>query len=229
VNGTKKAIALLLVILAAGALIAFFRSGISLETVIAYAQRLRNVWWAPLAYFAAYAILNVLFIPTQLLSIAATVIWGWRVGATIELFAATFGAMFPYFIARIFRVERALEYQDTIEREGFTFLLIMRLVPILPYTALNYAAGITPIRALPYAFATFLGMIPSTFIFAFFVDSIVQGVLKPREVFIRIVVAGLLLAALVILTRLAASRLRPEGGRRDRAAGPQPGAGPRPE
>ena len=52
-------------------------------------------------------------------------------------------------------------------------------------------------------------MIPSTYIFAFFVDAIVHGVLQPKEVFVRIVVAGALLAALVIVTRLVGARLRP--------------------
>ena len=208
-NGTKKAAALLLPLVAAAALFAFFRSGITTAEVIEWAKTLRNVWWAPLAYFVAYAVLNVLFIPTQLLSIAAAVIWGWQVGATIELFAATLGALPPFFIARWLRPARAARYAALIDREGVTFLLVLRLVPILPYTALNYAAGLTPIRSIPYTFATLFGIVPSTYIFAFFVDAIVRGVLQPKDVFVRILIAGALLAALVIVTRLAASRLRP--------------------
>ena len=57
-------------------------------------------WWAIPLYFVLYVLLDILFIPTQLLSIAAALMWGWARGGTIELFAATLGAIPPYLIAR---------------------------------------------------------------------------------------------------------------------------------
>ena len=215
-NGTKKILALLLVVCAVAALVVFVRSGVTIADAIRYAQTLRGRWWTPIAYFAAYALLDVLFVPTQLLSVAAAVIWGWMLGGTIELFAATAGAMLPYAIARSIGSAGALARrfgamtadEDVRAPRAFNTLLVFRLVPIIPYTALNYVAGLTRIRPAPYALATFVGNIPSTYIVAFFVDSVAAGVVKPRDVFVRVASAGVLLAGLVVLTALAKRRFK---------------------
>lgn len=188
-----------------------------LDPVSALAQlrALSGSPWAIPLYVLAYAILDVLFIPTQFLSIAAVLMWGWAAGGTIELFSATFGAILPWLIARTAMREWVVERLRThdriaelLDREGFTLLLVLRVIPIIPYTALNYVAGFSSIRPLHYVAATFLGMIPSTFIFAYFVDAVAQGVMRPREVVVRAAVAGVLFVALVVGTRLAAPRLR---------------------
>ena len=181
------------------------------ETMRQYSDR----WWIVPAYVLAYAILDILFIPTQFLSIAAVLMWGWMKGGTIELFSATFGALFPYLIARSTlreSVAARLRTHETIfnalERDSFTLLLLLRVVPIIPYTALNYVAGLASMTTQRYLLATFLGIIPSTYIFAYFVDATVQGVMAPRDVIVRVIAAGALLAALIIVTRLAAPRVR---------------------
>lgn len=41
----------------------------------------------------------------------------------------------------------------------------MRLLPIAPYNVINYLSGLTEISFLKYSMATFLGIIPGTFVF----------------------------------------------------------------
>lgn len=174
------------------------------------AAALRGHWWAPLAYAAVYVLATMFFIPTQPLSIAAVLIWGWRIGATIELLSATLASIPPYLLARsaagawmqakVQRHERIASLMDT---EGFTFLLLLRVVPILPYLALNYVAGASTIRLAPYIAATFLGMIPSAYVFAYFVDAVAAGIMRPREVALRVIGAGLLFGAFVVGMRFA--------------------------
>ncbi len=86
-------------------------------------------------------------------------------------------------------------------------LLTLRLVPLVPYTALNYLAGCTRLTTSRYLLATVVGMIPSTFVFAYLVDAIVAGVLSPRDAALRVLGAGALFAVLVITTRVAARAL----------------------
>src|SRR5688572_16734208 len=69
-------------------------------TIVSALRAYSDRWWMIPAYVVAYAILDVLFIPTQALSIAAVLLWGWVKGGTIELISATIGALFPYLIAR---------------------------------------------------------------------------------------------------------------------------------
>lgn len=181
----------------------------------AWAREQGQAWWAVPAYFVAYIVLTVLFIPTQALSIAGVLIWGWWRGGIIELFAATVASIFPFLITRgtlrdavTARLAGHRKIADVLAREGFTLLLVLRVIPILPYTILNYVAGLSSLRLLSYVAASLLGMIPSVFVFAYFVDAVARGVMNPREVALRIFIAGALLAALIVATRLAAPRLR---------------------
>ena len=203
---------------AAGLALLFSPLGSRLVDAPALIAELRGYndrWWVVPLYVAAYAVLNILFIPTQALSIAGVLLWGWQKAGIIELFSATIGALFPYLIARstlrdwvASRLSQHGRVRAALERDSFTLLLLLRVVPIIPYTALNYVAGLSPIRPQRYLLATFIGMVPSTFIFAYFVDATVEGVMSPREVMIRAIAAGLLFAALIIATRLAAPRVQ---------------------
>jgi uncharacterized membrane protein YdjX (TVP38/TMEM64 family) len=175
-------------------------------------------------------VLDVLFIPTQALSVASVLLWGWWRGGIIELFAATTGAVLPYLIARgalrepiAARLAKHRAATAVLEREGFTLLLILRVIPVIPYTLLNYVAGLSALRLPSYLLATFLGMIPSVFIFAYFVDAMIAGAMEPREVVVRALAAGLLFAALIIVTRLAAPGVRRRLASSDRTASPTAG------
>jgi uncharacterized membrane protein YdjX (TVP38/TMEM64 family) len=227
---TRRTIAVVIaiILLAGAAIAALLLSGrVDPNDVLEAMREYRGAWWMIPAYVAAYALLDVLFIPTQALSIAAPLMWGWKRGGIIELAAATFGSIFPYLIARSTLREWAVrklhghaepgqtprhpllhEIGEVLEREGFTFLLLLRLVPIIPYTPLNYLAGLSSVRPVQYVVATLIGTIPSTFIFAYFVQAVAEGVMRPREVLLRVIAAGTLLAILIIATRMAAPRIR---------------------
>jgi LPXTG-motif cell wall-anchored protein len=45
---------------------------------------------------------------------------------------------------------------------GFWALLVGRLIPVVPFVAVSYGAGLTAVRLTPYALSTALGLIPST-------------------------------------------------------------------
>jgi uncharacterized membrane protein YdjX (TVP38/TMEM64 family) len=102
----------------------------------------------------------------------------------------------------------------------------MRLIPRIPYTALNYAAGFSAIRTIPYLLATFLGMIPPIFIFAYFVDALLAGLMQPTDIMLRMVAAGVLLAVLVFITRLGTKALRRRLGNSATASQENHGASP---
>ena len=174
-----------------------------------------DTWWAPILFMFLYLVLNIFFIPPQALSIAAVVAWGWQIGGAVELVVSTFTALFPYWIARSAaktwveaRMRKHERIMEMLAREGFSLLLAMRMIPIIPYTALNYAAGFSTIRTIPYLVATFVGMIPPVFIFAYFVDALLAGLMRPSDIMVRMVAAGVLLALLVLVTRLGTKALR---------------------
>src|SRR6185436_10443993 len=56
--------------------------------------------------------------------------------------------------------------QPSLERDGFLYLLAIRLVPIFPFWLVNLAAALSGMRLLPYAAATLIGCIPASFVYA---------------------------------------------------------------
>ena len=183
--------------------------------VPALAALMRGRWWAPLAFIAIYSIAAVIIFPTQPLSIAAVLIWGWRVGGVIELVGATIAAAFPYLIARGTgrrwiepRLKQHARMAALLDRDGFMLVLLLRVTSMVPYPVLNYLSGCSTVRLLPYLAATFVGMIPSVFIFAYFVEAVAAGIMRPREVAFRVIGAGLLFALFAVLMRIAVGALR---------------------
>ena len=178
-------------------------------------KSVRSSWWAPVAFIVMYTIFNVLLVPATILSLTAGVVWGWFVGGLWVLVASTIGSAVPYFIAysgsewvdRLIK-GRAHRLYEKLQNEGFVTLLLLRLVPIVPYNVLNYASGLAGIRPRDYILATFIGTIPGIFIFTYLADSIAAGVLSPKDAFLRILLAGVLLGALVLSGRLLAGRVK---------------------
>jgi uncharacterized membrane protein YdjX (TVP38/TMEM64 family) len=216
--------ALIAVAITIGSLIMVYGASLDLAAI---AARLRGEWWGPLAYLAAYVLLGLFLVPTQALSIAAPLIWGWKLGGAIELVSASVGAIAPYLLARSTarpwverRMEKHRKLAAALNREGFTFVLLLRVIPIVPYPVLNYLAGCSTVRFVSYMTATIIGTIPSVFVFAYFVDAIAAGVMRPREVMLRVVGAGVLLGAFVLVIRYSSRLLQ------RRLATPSPGLRP---
>ncbi len=178
-------------------------------------QSIGDHWWAPLVFIGLYCVVNVLLLPATVLSLAAGVVWGWWQGGLWVLAASTIASAIPYFIARSgsewvesLIAKRAGKLYESLKKEGFMTLLLLRLIPIAPYNILNYAAGLASIKPRDYLLATFIGTIPGIFIFTYLADSIAAGVISNGQAFIRILIAGALLGALALVSRLFAGRLR---------------------
>lgn len=176
--------------------------------------------WAIPAFLLAYVVFNLLLIPPGFLSAAAALMWGWKMGGMIELGVATLAAFPPYLLSRGATTDWLAKrfgpsftaFQYRLEKEGLVLLLIVRLLPIIPYSIVNYAAGAASIRTRHYTLATLIGMIPSIFIFTYFVDAIRQGLASPQDAFLRMLAAGVLLSGFVLLVRFAAKRVSDRAG-----------------
>ena len=53
-----------------------------------------------------------------------------------------------------------------LQRDGFAFLLAMRLIPVMPFLLTNLAPALLGMRLRTFAAATFIGIIPSCLVFA---------------------------------------------------------------
>ena len=93
----------------------------------------------------------------------ALVVAAATLGATI-IFLATKTALAGPIRARMGPRIRAME--EGFEKNEFNYLLVLRLVPVFPFFLVNIAAGLLGMRLWTYVVATFIGIIPGTFVYA---------------------------------------------------------------
>ena len=126
--------------------------------------------WAPVLHVLLFALGTVLFVPGSLFGLAGGALFGPTLGVIVNLAGATLGAVAAFLIARYAaavlvrqkagpRVERLIA---GVEAEGWRFVALVRLVPLFPFSLMNYALGLTRISFAQYALATLVCMIPGT-------------------------------------------------------------------
>lgn len=133
----------------------------------------RAGWWAPVVFALGYAALTLAPVPKNALSIAAGVLFGFLPGLLIVYCAAMLGASVAFWLGRAlgrdaverFTGTRVQAVDDVLSRRGFAAVVGVRLVPVLPFTAINYSAGLTALTWPAYFFGTLLGMLPGTLSF----------------------------------------------------------------
>ena len=176
----SKILVLALVVAAVGGFVLFGpRHYLSLDFVQSQLETIRqyraaNPVASLLAYAAIYIVVTASSIPGALvLTLVGGAIFGFVAGSLVVLFSATIGATIAFLLARyLFRDlvesrmgERLGAIQDNFRREGALYLFSMRLVPVFPFFAVNLLMGLTPIRTLTYAVASFIGMAPGSMVF----------------------------------------------------------------
>ena len=58
-----------------------------------------------------------------------------------------------------------------LRRRGWPVVMSLRLIPAVPFSVINYAAGASAVRWIPYTLATFAGLIPGTLAFVVLGDA----------------------------------------------------------
>ena len=136
--------------------------------------------WGPIAYIALYAFGPSFLVPGAVMTLAGGLAFGALWGAIWSLIGAELGALVAFgagrFMGRRF-VEKVIgtRFQNTLgrlARNGFFIILYLRLVPVIPYNALNLMAGASPIEFRDYFWASTIGLIPGTVLFAVLGDSL---------------------------------------------------------
>jgi uncharacterized membrane protein YdjX (TVP38/TMEM64 family) len=130
---------------------------------------------APIVYMAIYAAAVAVSMPeSAVLTVAGGLLFGTLFGGLLAIIGSTAGAIALFLAVRYHLADaiaaRGGRFLDGIrarlERDGFSYLLAIRLLPAFPFWLINLAAGMSGMRLLPYAAATLIGIMPATFIYA---------------------------------------------------------------
>ncbi len=158
--------------------------------------------WAPVVS-AALMILQALaaFVPSFLLGLANGLAFGAFWGGMLSLVSAALAASISFGIARaVGRVPvEAIVGRESLgradgwfERYGAYAVLVARLIPVVSFDAISYAAGLTKIGFWRFLGATTVGMAPATFVYSYL------GERAPRFAGVLLVVFGIFVAAAVV-------------------------------
>lgn len=173
-------------VVVAGLVVAFFALGLnrylSMEMIREHGLNLQayardHFWIALIAFVAVYAVATASTIPGPVfLTLLAGMMFGPWIGALAQSTGATLGSIVIYLIYRTalgswlrarFAADQGVMDRITrgIDRNAFVTLLTLRLIPSVPFVLINAAAGMVAAPLRPYIAATFLGLLPSTFIY----------------------------------------------------------------
>ena len=228
----NKAILLRVAILigALGAIGAFFAFGeahqLSLDALKAHEHdiaeygRVHPISLA-VEYFLIYVAFVALSLPAAtLLTVAAGAVFGPIEGTLLVSFASSVGATLAFLASRyVFRDavqrrfgERLQTINEGMTREGGVYLFTLRLVPAIPFFAVNLLMGLTKLPVLTFYWVSQLGMLPATVVFVNAGTQLASlhslvGVLSPRLVGSFLLLGLVPLLGRWLLARIKAHRL----------------------
>ncbi len=144
------------------------------------------------------------FPPAIIFSTANTLIFGIVPGIILSVIAETFGVTISFILLRFFfrdsakKIIRKSKRLSSIDKysskNGFTVMLIARMVPYVPSGILNAAGALSAMSLLDYFLASLVGKFPSTGIEAI----IGHDAILHEEGFLRIIVVVIFAIALIV-------------------------------
>jgi len=177
-------------------------------------------------YILAYVILTGACLPVaMMLSLLGGAIFGVWVAAGAVLIGATGGAVLTYAAARTAFAPVLLGYArsdprlqliiDGFGRSAFSYILTLRLIPLMPFALVNVACGLAAIPLRAYTLGTLAGGIPSAFIYTSLGAGLGSALGSERTLEATLtspqVLAPLVVLALLSLTPTVVKRLRRRG------------------
>jgi uncharacterized membrane protein YdjX (TVP38/TMEM64 family) len=128
-------------------------------------------------FIGVYAVATVLLAPGAILTIGAGFAFGLWKGFLAVSAGATLGASLAFLVARFIardKVEAIAKgnekfrtIDNAIGKQGAKLVFLLRLSPVIPFNLSNYFYGLTGVKFWPYVLASWIGMMPGTFLYVY--------------------------------------------------------------
>ena len=128
-------------------------------------------------FIGVYAVATVLLAPGVILTIGAGFAFGLWKGFLAVSAGATLGASLAFLVARFIardkveaiakRSEKFRNIDNAIGKQGAKLVFLLRLSPVIPFNLSNYFYGLTGVKFWPYVLASWIGMMPGTFLYVY--------------------------------------------------------------
>lgn len=178
--GRKRLLAAIAFAVVAASVIAVARDVLTIDRLRAEQLWLvdvvqRHYVIAVVAFVCAYAVLCACAVPgIVLLTIAGGFVFSPIPATAFIAVGATAGAVALYLIVRFTATDWvharvgpwAGRLEDGFRRNAWSYLLILRLVPLFPFVVVNLTAAFLRVPFRIYVIGTFFGLMPGTFVYA---------------------------------------------------------------
>ena len=134
--------------------------------------------WAAAAYIGLFTLLPAFFFPVAVLALAGGLLFGLVWGSIYTFLGAILNCAVMFLLARYVGREKVAQliqsklsplWQSRLQAlnssGGFILLIVLRLIPAVPYNLINYAFGLTGMSFRTYILASAIGIIPGTLAF----------------------------------------------------------------
>lgn len=166
-----------------------------------------------IAIFCALCTLGVVvLIPGPLMAVISGALYGKVFGSLLVWVSCTFGQSITYFLGRFLLREWVVDWAsrymtkfqiiDTvIGKEGWKFVLLLRLSPLIPDSLLNYVLSATSINYLCYQWSSSLAILPWSVVFAY-LGSIAQDVADAAEGEVHMTTRGMVSSVILSISSM---------------------------
>jgi uncharacterized membrane protein YdjX (TVP38/TMEM64 family) len=160
--------------------------------------------WFPLAFLAAHIVITVFPFPRTAFTLAAGLLFGPLLGVSLAVVASTISALIALLLVRAsgWQLSRLVKHPRVdvldarLRARGWPAILSMRMIPVVPFSVLNYAAGASAVRVVPYTLASAVGLLPGTAAVVILGDAL-TGNINPLQFLVSLCTASLGVAGLV--------------------------------
>lgn len=128
-----------------------------------------------LAYILIHAVRPFFFLPVTPFSIAGGFLFGTALGLVLTVIGRLASALITFGVSRyLFRdyIKSRIRgkyagWDDRLEKGGILYVIVMRMIPMLPFDVVGYVAGVSSISFRKYMIGTFIGDLPGVFVLTF--------------------------------------------------------------
>ncbi|HEV7617155.1 MAG TPA: VTT domain-containing protein [Burkholderiaceae bacterium] len=188
------------------------REWVNLASLVSFARGLEALPFTPIAVIASYVIAGLLMVPVMVLIAVTGIVFGPVLGAAYALAGTLLSAAATYGLGvwlgretvRRLVGPRINRLSLRIAKRGILAMLVVRLLPLAPFTVVNVVAGASHIRFRDYMLGTLLGMTPGIVITVTFIHHLAEAVRNPSAGTITVLagVVALLIGSAIGLQRL---------------------------
>lgn len=177
---------------------------LNVQSITEFADTIPDNAAAPWIVLGAYLLGGLLVVPITLLVIVTVTVFGPLLGSVYALIGTLLSAMLVFGIghalgrATVRRVAGSYigRLSRRLARQGILTIVVVRLLPIAPFSVVNLVFGASHIRLRDFLFGTALGMAPGIALIALFIDRI-RAALEAPEPMNFLVLAASVAAALL--------------------------------